>query len=228
MKVILCTLAICLSILASFFTTRVLIRDEGKRTRASFSKALSESPDVSDPQKPFIQKMDTLNSQLASLNHRVSALENAVRDSQSATANEDYANLQSALVSLTKQVNGMSAALTRFDGIPTYLAGMTTFLDQSFKRLEKTAGASAAPETMTTALDDMSRKIDDIDGYFTPLYAFLGLVYDPDNSAQVAAYPSLDKRINELSVQIEAVRQDIADFREWATPRNIDTAKRPR
>ena len=65
----------------------------------------------------------------------------------------------------------------------------------------------------------MEKRLADIDSYFTPLYAFLGLVYDPANEAVLAAYPTLDKRISALDEKLVQLQRDLAALRESLEPR---------
>jgi len=228
MKLTLCTLAICLSILASVFATRALIREEGRRTRSSLSKGLAEPSDAPGQTEPIARKLDALASQLASLTRRMTALEEAVRPDRPSAENEASRDLQDNLQSLRKELDGATASLARLEGLPNYLTGLSTYLDQSFEHLEKAAAEKPAFDGVTSTLDDLTKKIDAIDSYFVPLYAFLGLVYDPANNDRLATYPSLDERINDMYLQMDAIRQDIAAFREAFTPRNIDPVKHPR
>ena len=218
MKLILCTLAICLSILASVFTTKELIRAEGKKIRSSFPKALTEPADAAGRTEPLVQRLDAMNAQLGNMNRRLSSLEEA-------------SLRQAATVSappLVKNTAGLTTTLTKLDAVPNQLAEITTYLDQSFEHLEKTVTETAAPQQFAESLENMSKRIDAIDSYFTPLYAFLGVVYDPSSQDLMASYPSVDVRINELFLQVEAVRNDVSDLREYHTPHNIDPVKRPR
>ena len=228
MKLILCTLAVCCSFLLSVATTQSVVRDEGKRTRVSVSKGQAESSAGADLQEPLAQKLDALNNQLSNLNRRMSVLEEALKPDESAHSSDPSQNMQSTLLALRRELSGVSSALARLNGVPGHLAELTVFLDKSFDHLEKTAAANATPETTLASLDAMTQKIDAIDSYFTPLYAFLGLVYDPANDGLMAGYPTVDERINELYLQQQAIRQDIADFRYMMTPRNIEPVKRPR
>ena len=226
MKLILCTSAICLSVLTSVLTTKSLVREEGRRIRTSLSKALTDSAEPLERQESLAQKLEALNNQLANMSRRMTALEEAVRSAQ--TASVAGRTLPANLQTLSRSSNGAASALTKLEAFPELFAELTTYLDQSFDHLEKSIVDTAAPEELVAPLQGMANKIDAIDSYFTPLYAFLGLVYDPDNADLIAAYPSLDERINELYLQQEATRKDLAALREWLTPRNIDPVKRPR
>lgn len=224
MKLILCTLAICLSILASVFTTKELIRAEGKKVRSAIPKSLSEPEAASGRADPIVQKLEAINVQLASLNRRLSSLEESgIRPNPALSA-------QSAGDSSTaaKDVVALTATLAKLDAVPGQLNDITTYLDQSFEHLEKTIAEKAPPDQFAETFDTLSKKVDAIDSYFTPLYAFLGVVYDPANDDLLAAYPSIDARINELFLQIDAIRNEVSTLRYALTPRNIDPEKHPR
>jgi len=217
MKIVLCTLAVCLSVLASVFTTRVLVRDEGKRIRSSFTKTFSAPDSAQNRQEEFFQKLDALNAQLATLNRRLSLLEESAGRGQRDNATAEHLRL--TLQTLSKRTEGVAASLERLEAMPGLLSELSTYLGQSFEHLEETVAVTAIPT---------EKKLNDIDNYFTPLYAFLGLVYDPGKKDLLAAYPSVDARISALSKQLDAVRTDIADLREWLAPRTIEPARRIR
>ena len=226
MKMVLCTLAVCLSVLASVFTTRALVRDEGKRIRNSFTKTFPDPGSAQNRQEAFLQKLDALNAQLATLNRRLPLLEESAGQSQRDTATAEP--LRITLQTLSKRTEGVASSLAKLDAMPGFFSELTTYLDQSFEHLEETVTVTAIPEALTMRIGAMEKKLTDIDNYFTPLYAFLGLVYDPEKKDLLAAYPSVDARISAISKQLEAVRADIADLREWLTPRTIDPARRIR
>ncbi len=225
MKLILCTLSICLSILASVFTTKELVRAEGKKIRSSIPKALTEPVEAAGRAESLIQKLDAITAQLGSLSRRLTSLEDTY-----ARQNPLLAPLGPAgsAPGLNKTAVSLGATLARLDAIPDQLDNITTYLDESFEHLENTVTETTAPQRVTDALDPMAKKIDAIDNYFTPLYKFLGLVYDPANADLLADYPSVDVRLNELSLQIEAMHQDLAELRVFVTPYNIEPTKHPR
>lgn len=228
MKLILCTLAVCLCLLASIFTTRSLVREEGKRTRASLARTLEEPAGDSGMPESAAKRLEAIGSQLASLSRRMSALEDAVRPAAAAGAAVAPPAPSGDLLDLRRELNGIAASLARLNGLPGHLAELTTYLGQSFEHVEKVVAEESAPEALAPAFDGMAQKLDAIDSYFIPLYAFLGVAYDPSNTALLAAYPSVDERLNTLYLQQEVIREDIAALRQWLTPRNIDPVKRPR
>ena len=228
MKLVLCTLAICLSVLASVCTLSTLVRTESKKVRSSVTKALTEPLNPAAREESVIQKLDALNSQLTSLNRRLSLLEEGVGRSSRAAAiasAEPADTGQTEIRALTKNVNTIGTAVARLEGVPSLLTALTTYIDRSFGHLEKTVSDAAAPQDLLTPLNRMAVKIDNIDSYFTPLYAFLGLTYDPANQDLIAMYPSIDERVNDLFVRIEAVRKEVAEIHYMITPHMIEPKK---
>jgi prefoldin subunit 5 len=226
---ILCTLAVCLSLLASVFTTQALVRAEGKRTRSVIPKALSE-PLPGAGTESVIGKLDALNAQLASLSRRLALLEDAASRKPASTAAAAPDPVLTETRALATAVRGLAASEERLASVPRHLAELTTYLDQSFGHLEKKVDAVAAtPEETKATLDALARKVDDIDHYFSPLYTFLGLTYDRDNDDLLAAYPSIDVRLSALFGEIEALHAAVADVRaHLMAPVVIEPAKRPR
>jgi hypothetical protein len=74
----------------------------------------------------------------------------------------------------------------------------------------------------------MVQKIDDIDSYFPPLYDFLGAVYTADGSAAAAGYPSLDRRINEVILQLDNLQQGMDITVKSVTPYVREPSKYPK
>ncbi len=212
MKVLLCTLAICLSVLISTLTLSDAVRAEARKTRSAIPKALTEPLEPNVRNESVLQKLDALDVQLANLNRRVAALETSAPASPRGSVRSDAADeTQKDLRALQQSVGSLSARLSRMDGVPTHLAELTTYLDRSFDHLEKTVADAAGPQQdLQTPLAQMADKIDALDGYFTPLYLFLGLPSDPATQDLLTSYPSLDRRIDDLAEQLEAVRKDVA------------------
>jgi hypothetical protein len=224
MKLILCTLAICLSILASVFTTTELIHAEGKKIRSSIPKAQAEPADLSKRPDTLVMKLDAINAQLSTLNRRLASLE-ASGSRQAPSVPPNATTRDSASLQNYTAVN--SATLAQLDAVSGHLVQLTTFVDQSFEHLEKTVTETAAAQRIAEALEPMANKVDAIDSYFTPLYAFLGLDYDPANADLMAAYPSVDLRLNELLLQIEALQKDL-DYVKERVPRIVEPIRYPR
>ncbi len=224
MKLILCTLAVCLSILASVLTTKALIRDESKRIRISFAKTATDPDGMQSRQEMLVQRLEAINVQLAALSRRLSQLEETIGGKEHAA---DTGALRTSLQSLTKRTDTLAASLTKLDGVPDLLTELTAYIDQSFEHLEEVT-TTAATEKLAAPLEEMGKRLDTIDSYFTPLYAFLGLAYDPNSDAALAANPTVDARITALAGQLDALRKDIADLREWLAPRTIEPARRVR
>ncbi|MEI7900804.1 MAG: hypothetical protein WCK89_11160 [bacterium] len=225
MKLTLCTLAICLSILASVLTTKELIHAEGRKIRSSVPKALTEPVDGAGRPESLVQKLDALNAQLGNLSRRLASLEDTyARQNPNLSSLASTGNSQA----LTKNTGGLSSTFARLDAVSDNLAALTTYLDQSFEHMEKTVTETAASQHVTDSLEAMTKKVDAIDSYFTPLYAFLGLVYDPANEKLLKGYPSVDIRINELFLQLEALQKDVSAIRKQVTPITIEPTKHPR
>lgn len=227
MKMILCTLAVCLMLTASLFTTQALVREEGKRIRAAFAKtAAADQPDAAVTENAVSRKLETLNNQLATLNRRMTALEEAL--SASVRNGGVPQNLQDGLAGLRQELKGLSAAQARFSVVPGYLADLTRYLDRSFAHVEQIISENRIPETFADAIDNQTQRLDLIENLFLPLYGYLGVIDAAGKEQPIASLPSLDERLLLLSQQTDNIRQDIASLREWMTPRTIEPVKRPR
>ena len=230
MKLILCTAAVCVSLLASVVSLSDLARTEGKKTRLSIPKALTEPLNPSVREESVVQKLDAISAQLISLNRRLSLLEeSAGHPARSATSTDAAtdAPTQADFRALATSVSSLSTSLARLEGVPSHLAALTTYLDRSFEHLEKTVNETAAPQDLLAPLNQLSTKLDNIDNYFTPLYTFLGLSYDPANQDLIAAYPSIDERLNDLARQIDSTHQELSVFHRMMTPVVIEPTHRP-
>ena len=217
MKLILCTLAICVSLLASVFALKAAVREEGKRTRAALSKAAEETVNGAVKSETASQRLDAINNQLAGLSRRMTALEEAMRPVSSA-ANE-AASVQSNLLSIRNDLGTLSAAQAKLDVLPAQLAQLTTFVDQSFEHVDKNLAARAQAEPLAPAIEELAKRIDAIDSYFTQLFPFLGLVYDPSSADLLASYPSVDERLNEINMQLALMRDDLILLSKYLLPR---------
>lgn len=224
MKLIFCTLAVCLSILASVLTTKALIREESKRIRSSFGKTATTPDGMQNRQETLVPRLEAINAQLVVLNRRLSLLEASVGAKETVAETD---TLRATLQNLTQRTDGLAASLTKLNDVPDTLSELTAYIDQSFEHLEAVT-TTTAPERLVVSLDEMGKKLDTLDSYFTPLYAFLGLVYDPKSDDVLAAYPTVDARITALAGQLDALRKDIADLREWLTPRTIEPVRHVR
>ena len=226
MKMILCTLAVCLSVLASALTLSTLVRTESKKTRISITKAFTEPLNLSALEESVIQKLDALGTQLTSLSRRLSLLEEGAGRTAHAAANVETADPeQAAIHALTKSVATIGVAVARLEGVPTHLAALTTYIDRSFGHLEKTVSDTAASQDLLAPINQIAGKLDNIDSYFTPLYAFLGLAYDPANQDLIATYPSVDERLNGIALQLDATHKELSEFHRMLTPRIIEPTK---
>lgn len=227
MRVILCTLAVCLSLLAAVFTIQELIRAEGRRIRAAIPKALCEP---ADGQESVMQRLDDLSAQAASLGKRLAQLEEKSSKPPAPAADDTPGALLSETRALASAVRGVAASQARLEGVPRHLAELTTYFDRSFSHLEKKIAEGAPPDApQAVALSRLATRVDTIDRYFTPLYAFLGLVYDPGNEDLLADYPSVDVRLNALAADLRELRDAVADLRKrMPVPIVIEPTKHPR
>ena len=220
MKTILCTFAICLLLATTFFTTRTLVREEGKRTRIALAKALEARPDTPPPEDALAKRLDALNSQLDGLSRRITALEESLATS---AAKDDKAaqNTRADLAALRQEMKGVAAAQAQFNVVPSYLADLTRYLDQSFAHVEKTVAENAAAGTFAASVDELTQRLDAAENLFIPLYEFFGLAEDSE-------FPSVDERLQTLYEQAEGIRRDVELLRVWLVPRNFDPDKVPR
>ena len=222
MRLILCTLAVCISILASAFTTKKLILEEGKKIRVSIPKTQSEPPEAAGRQEPLVQKLEVINVQLANINRRMTLLEDTIARQPQSTAPDKTAE---ELQALTRNVEGLTGTLAGIGAMPRHLAELTTYFDRSFAHLESKVAESAAPALLAESLDGLSKKVDQVDSYFPALYAFFGVLYDPANADMYATYPSVDKRINELFIQLDTLQADVTYIKNRLTYRTYERPK---
>ncbi len=228
MKLILCSLAICLSILSAALTIDARIREESKRLRAAVPKDVSDALTEDRGEASIVRKLDALNAQLASVGRRLTLLEESAGRKTEAAVITPSDNLLAETRAISTRLNSIAAAEERLAGVPRYLAELTTYLDRSFGHLDAKVDAVTVPEGLGESIDWMVRKINDIDRYFTPLYAYLGLIYDPDKELAIADYPSLDSRINKLQTELESLTAAVADIRKnMMVPTVIEPAKHP-
>jgi hypothetical protein len=230
MKTFLCTLAVCLLLTASFFTTQALVKEEGKRTRTAFAKALEEMAAANAPEQDnsLPKRLDALNGQLANINRRLAVLEDTFA-ANNAKSDEPHPDLAGEIAALRQEVKALSAAQARFNAVPGYLADLTRYLDQSFAHIEDTVSENAVPDALAASVDELTQRLDMIETLFIPLYGTLGLSLALDNAApSPPVSASVDDRLNALSEQIDLIRQDVETLHAWLIPRAIEPEKRSR
>ena len=223
MKMVLCTLAICLSVLMATLSLSDLVRSEGKKTRSLVSRMLADPAVPSDHKDAVLQKMDLVNARLTAIERYLSTPEETTSDTATTPASSDSSH--SEMYTLTRRLEGLNTSLAKLQGVPAHLAALTTYLDRSFAHMEKVVTPSASPDDLLKAIGKIDERTSSIDGHFMPLCTFLGLPYDLSNSDALAAYPSVDKRLNALALQIEAVRKDVADVRHLFPPQVMEPTK---
>jgi len=206
MKLVLCTLAVCLTILLSAFSISNLVQSEAKKTRSAFAKTLGDSESAETRKDPIAQKLERVCAQLSSVERRLSGLESAIQPYQTLAKSEASHPENRAL---DRNLNSISTSLKKLDGVPGYLTSLSAYLDRSFDHVEKTVSSTAWPDSLQTSLSGISDKLDTLEGDFLPLYLFMGLPSDPNANSLLADYPTVDERINDLSQQLSAISQEL-------------------
>ena len=215
MKLIACTAAVCLVIGLSIFTNQRTIEAEGRRTRSSIPGVLRNP--LGDGES-LITKVDKLNANLTAINKRLTRLEeisnrkNKVDNSElksiSTEINEDVDRM-------TARLNAISKEQAALRDIPSQLQTIDHNMRIILLAKEERAKQSPPPKEIISTLDWMVQKIDDIDSYFPPLYDFLGALYESPN---VDGYPSVDKRLNEVILQLDEMQQDVSTTLKHVSP----------
>lgn len=215
MKLVLCTLAICLTILLSAFSVSNLVQSEAKKTRSAFAKIVGDPESAEARKEPAVQKLELISAQLAAVDRRLSALESSVQRPASAAPASSRAESRAR----ERNLDGIYASLDKLEGVPAYLTSLSAYLDRSFDHVEKTVSSATVPDSLQTSLGEISGKLESLESYFIPLYLFLGLPADAGDNALLANYPTVDERINDLSQQLSAIRQELATvhglFDKW-------------
>lgn len=225
MRTMLCTLVICLTVGAAVFSTRSYVREEGRRTRAAFGRSLDTDVPVDDTQNVIAKKLESIQSQLATLSRRMTVLEESIAARPQVADNT--ARLQTDLTATRQEVKAIASSQARLSGVPGYLADLTRYLDRSFAHIENRVADSGTPEALLLAVDDLTQRLNVIEELVATLNTTLGVLPDTQDGAQTTIL-SLDTRLSQLAEQNENIRKDIVALREWMTPRNIDPVKRPR
>ncbi|MDD2600884.1 MAG: hypothetical protein PHO37_16955 [Kiritimatiellae bacterium] len=230
MKIMACTAAVCLVIGLSIFTTQRSIEAEGRRTRNFLPGVLNNPQGDGDS---LINKVDKLNDTLGSINKRLTRLEelssrdSAVDSSQIMAA---MAKTSEELSRVIAQLNSVASQQESLKVIPRQLQ----IIDQNM-RVILLAKENAAPEAkpleedILASLEWIVQKVEENNSYFPPLYTFLGAVYtDGDPRLDIAGYPSVDKRLNEVVLRLEELQRDMSITVKNVSPHIIEPTKRPR
>ncbi len=227
MKIIACTAAVCIVIGASVFTTRKVIKAEARKTRNSMPGMLSNPLDDGES---LITKVAKLNKTLDSINKRLVRLEDVTgrkTKAENAEMKRATTGIKQEVERLALRIDTLAGEQSALSDIPDQLrvigANMRNAISAIDTREQKD---SAPPQEMIKAMDWMIQKIDDIDGYFPPLYNFLGAVYDSDGAA--VDYPSVDLRLNEVILMLGKVQEDVIATRKLVTPYIREPTKHPR
>ena len=219
MKLTLCTLTICAMVFTSILTTRAILRGESRRIRNTFLTAMKDPEGLAERQANLLQRLDMLSTQIAALNRRIERID---ADQAGGGVSKKSERSTASRLSAQERHNEQTAqSLKTLTPLPSLLSELALYLDQSITHLDETILLMAAPQDLDLRLTAMEDKLADIDSYFSPLYSFLGLVYDPKKDDLVQRYPSLDLRVNALSEELDATRKDIAELRTWLGPRTI-------
>ena len=223
MKIIMCTAAVCLLIGVSIFTTQRTIETEGRRTRSSMPGVLSNP--LGDGES-LVTRVDRLNANLTAINNRLTRLEeisnrkNKVDNSElksiSSEINEDVGRMTARLNAISKEQFALRDLPSQLQTIDHNMRIILLAKDESTKQ-------SPPPQEIIKTLDWMVQKIDDIDSYFPPLYDFLGAVYE---SPALDGYPSIDKRLNEVIMQLDEMQKEVTTTLKHVSPYVIEPTRR--
>lgn len=228
MKIILCTATVSLVIAASVFTTQKVVQAEARKTRNSIPNVLNNP--LGDGES-LVSKIDKLNTALASINKRLIRLEeSAGRETKvnNAEIKDVTLKVSKDVERLALHVNSLAQEQAALRDVPGQLRIIDANMRAAVNAIDtKTQKSTAPSKDVVKALDWMVQKIDDIDGYFPPLYDFLGAVYD-GNATVATDYPSVDQRLNEVILILDKIQKDAAATRKQVTPINIEPTRYPR
>lgn len=230
MKIIVCTAAICLVIGLSVFTTQKAIEAEGRRTRGFLPGVLNNPLGGGDS---LVSKVDKLNDTLISINKRLTRLEELSSRGSAVDNSEIMAAVTKTSGELGRITAQLSTLATEQDSLKV-IPRQLQIIDQNMRVIllaKENAAAEAKPpeDELLATLDWVVQKLDDIDSYFPPLYTFLGTVYSGgDPRLEIADYPSVDKRLNEVILRLEELQKDVSVTVKNVSPHIIEPTKRPR
>lgn len=224
MKIVASTAAVCIVIGASVFTTQKVVQAEARKTRNSMPGMLHNPLDDGES---LIAKIEKLNNTLDSINKRLTRLEGIT----GREAKAEKAEMIKATTGIKQEVQRLAVSIDTLAKEQSTLSDLPLQLRTIDANIRTTINAkdektSAPPEEILQAMDWMIQKIDDIDGYFPPLYNFLGAVYEGDEAS--ADYPSVDLRLNKIIQMLEKIQTDSAATRKLVTPYNIEPSRYPR
>ena len=227
MKIVACTAAVCIVIGASVFTTQKVVQIEARKTRNSMPGMLNNPLDDGES---LVAKVARLNKTLDSINKRLTRLE----DITGREAKAEKADMIKATTAIKDEVQRLALSIdtlakeqSSLSDIPLQLRTMDANMRTAIRAIDaKEEQSSTPPQEILKAMDWMIQKIDDIDGYFPPLYNFLGAVYE--GGAVSADYPSVDIRLNEALLMLEKIQADSDATRKLVTPYTREPSRYPR
>ena len=228
MKLILCTIALCLVIGVSVFTTQKVVQAEARKTRNSMPGMLNNPLEGG---QSLIARVDSLNASLAAINKRLTRIE----EMTGREGKESGDQIRLVTVGIREEIDRLSLKVNTIANEQAVLKDIAGQLNLLSAEIRTVAGAidakgqtgALASDEVVKAMDWMVQKIEDIDSYFPPLYDFLGAVYT-DEVAGLAEYPSVDLRLNEVILALDKIQEDAAATRKLVTPYVIEPTRYPK
>ncbi len=226
MKMALCTVAICLTLIITFSATRETVRKEARLTRnAVGGKGAEGVADDGTGNENLYGGLEVLGNQLAVLNRRMTTLEDAVNTSDR-VAHETA--LRRELQALREELKAVSTVQSRLVVLPGFMADLTRYLERSFEHVEKSVTPNTALEALAANVDEVALKIENVQTFFVPLYQSLGLAEKGDHANQTPVLLSvLNEKLDKLVRETSEVRSDIEALRKWMTKRNLEPGEHP-
>lgn len=224
MKMALYALAICLILGGSLITTVTLIRKEARNTRALLNKKIgATAQDSEGTPDSLAQGLEHIVQQLSALNRRMTLLEEGIAAQPADTISQRRLNTQWA--NLPQELRELTAAQKRLNVLPGYLADLTRYLERSFVHVEERIAAKAQPNEMIEILAEMAQRLDLMEEFFAPVYQALGMTDKPEGPE--LSLETLRAQLERVDKEVQEIRKDIRNLREWMTPRNLAPGERP-
>lgn len=224
MKLTISTLAVCLMLAIVYFSTRAMVRKEARLIRSALVNQSADAADAPTANNLY-SGLEALGNQLASLNRRMTVLEDAINSGEQQSA---IGALRSQLTLMQQELKKLSTAQARLGVLPGYLTDLTRYLDGSFAHLEKSIAPNTTLEVLAEHLDETALRIENIENLFIPLYHSLGLADDGNDERKTPALISaLNDKVDKVAQETTEVRRDLQALRKWMTPRNLEPGERP-